>query len=118
MAPVGNFAGELFCSGTTSFCFEQNTPEISSVWFCYSRAETNKTSFVDGKYLDISDPLVEDKSDIVTNPIIVENKYEGRPDVLANERKGLLHDVDRILRHDGAGAPSALPSYPPYFPLP
>ena len=45
-------------------------------------------SFVDGKYLDISDPLVEDKSDIVTNPIIVESKYEARPDVLANDLYG------------------------------
>ena len=33
------------------------------------------TRFVDNKYLDISDALVTNKSDVVVNPIKVEAKY-------------------------------------------
>lgn len=46
------------------------------------------TRFVDNKYLDISDELVANKSDVVVNPIKIEAKYNQRPDVLANDLYG------------------------------
>jgi hypothetical protein len=43
---------------------------------------------VNGKYLSITDELVSNKADVVTSPLIVEAKYDQRPDVLANDLYG------------------------------